>query len=168
MGSEQDVKKEIAPLDNQLMVFTYRNHEGKVAVRKVRPNGTLWFGKTKWHPEEQWFLPAYDTERKAMRDFAFKDIMLTDPLNINAPRTGRTNCSRPNPSAPPRREESSYTRIKKISSLSEINAEITQLKFKPDKIYMSMDNIKILRDMMSTPFGKIVEINEIEVWPIKE
>ncbi|HEX9153649.1 MAG TPA: hypothetical protein VF809_02410 [Candidatus Saccharimonadales bacterium] len=34
----------------------------------------LWFGKTKWHPKEQWPLTAHDISKNAERDFALEDI----------------------------------------------------------------------------------------------
>lgn len=50
------------------LVFTYRNHRGDVAVRRVRPH-CLWYGYTQWHVKPQWLLKAYDLDRKAVRDF---------------------------------------------------------------------------------------------------
>lgn len=53
--------------------FVYKNYKGEVEVRRVFPRG-LWYGSTDWHPEKQWFIHAYDLERKGLRDFALKDI----------------------------------------------------------------------------------------------
>ncbi len=63
------MKKENPPL-----VFKYTNWEGKTAVRKIQPI-EIWYGKTEWHPEEQWFLKAIDVEKDAERNFALKDII---------------------------------------------------------------------------------------------
>jgi predicted DNA-binding transcriptional regulator YafY len=54
--------------------FKYKNWEGKMAVRSVKPI-KFWFGETRWHPQKQWFLKAYDLEKKAERDFAARDII---------------------------------------------------------------------------------------------
>ncbi len=35
----------------------------------------LWYGKTEFHPEEQYFLKAMDVDKKEERDFAVKDII---------------------------------------------------------------------------------------------
>ena len=63
------MKKENPPL-----VFKYTNWEGKTAVRKIQPI-EIWYGKTEWHPEEQWFLKAIDVEKDVERNFALKDII---------------------------------------------------------------------------------------------
>lgn len=63
------MKKENPPL-----VFKYTNWEGKTAVRKIQPI-EIWYGKTEWHPEEQWLLKAIDIEKNEERDFALKDII---------------------------------------------------------------------------------------------
>ena len=54
--------------------FKYINWENIIGTRKVEPI-KIWFGKTKWHPENQWFLKALDLEKKEERDFALKDII---------------------------------------------------------------------------------------------
>ncbi len=54
--------------------FKYKNWEGKLAVRTVKPIKS-WYGKTKWHPKEQWLLRALDLEKNEERDFAVKDII---------------------------------------------------------------------------------------------
>lgn len=59
--------------DEQLVLFEYTNHRGETRQRVVRP-GQTWFGSTKYHPERQWILSAYDFEKNAYRDFAMKDI----------------------------------------------------------------------------------------------
>ena len=59
-------------MDN-VMTFLYVNHRGEPAVRTVVPQ-SVWFGKTEWHKDEQWFLKAYDVDRMTLRDFAMADI----------------------------------------------------------------------------------------------
>lgn len=51
------------------LVFTYRNHRGKIAERRVRPISVR-YGSTEWHPEPQWLLRAFDLDKQAEREFA--------------------------------------------------------------------------------------------------
>jgi hypothetical protein len=58
--------------------FRYRNYRGDVAMRHVRfhrGGGSLIWGKTEHHPEEQWLLEAWDEDRQMHRTFALKDIL---------------------------------------------------------------------------------------------
>lgn len=57
----------------KIVYIVYTNYRGETRVRKILPL-RLWFGNTKWHPEEQWLLDAYDVEKEANRTFAMKDI----------------------------------------------------------------------------------------------
>lgn len=50
-------------------VVAYQNWRGEVATREIKPI-CLWFGQTQWHPEDQWFLTAWDVEKQVERDFA--------------------------------------------------------------------------------------------------
>lgn len=51
----------------------YTNYRGENAWRSIRPV-RIWFGSTKWHPEDQWLLDALDLEKNASRSFAMQDI----------------------------------------------------------------------------------------------
>jgi predicted DNA-binding transcriptional regulator YafY len=51
----------------------YTNWRGETAERIIVPVSISW-GKTEWHPEEQWLLKVWDVERQAYRDYALKDI----------------------------------------------------------------------------------------------
>jgi predicted DNA-binding transcriptional regulator YafY len=51
----------------------YTNYKGETAVRRILPK-KIWFGRTKYHPERQWLLDAYDVGKSADRTFAMKDI----------------------------------------------------------------------------------------------
>lgn len=53
--------------------FVYRNWRDVVSRRHVVPI-RIWFGTTGFHPDQQWFLRAYDLEKAEYRDFAFSDI----------------------------------------------------------------------------------------------
>jgi hypothetical protein len=64
------------PLDgrqNARVKLWYRNFRGDVSCRSIVPE-RLWFGSTDWHPEPQWMLTAFDTDKHASRDFAMKDF----------------------------------------------------------------------------------------------
>lgn len=51
----------------------YTNYRGEFAVRCILPLA-FWYGSTDWHPEPQWLVKAYDADKGAERDFAFKDF----------------------------------------------------------------------------------------------
>lgn len=53
--------------------FIYKNWEGEVRERHVRPKG-FDYGSNRWHPEHQWFLVGIDLETGNERFFAVKDI----------------------------------------------------------------------------------------------
>lgn len=53
--------------------ITYTNHRSETADRIVEPI-TIWYGQTKWHPTDQWFLKATDVARNLERDFAMINI----------------------------------------------------------------------------------------------
>ena len=54
--------------------FEYKNWQGQTAIRTVMPIG-VWYGKTEFHPEEQYFLKAMDVDKGEERNFAVKDII---------------------------------------------------------------------------------------------
>ena len=51
----------------------YTNWKDETAERHILPL-KIWFGSTKWHKEEQWWLKAVDIDKDVERDFAIKDI----------------------------------------------------------------------------------------------
>lgn len=59
--------------DGKPMKVSYRNWKGEISERTITPI-CVWYGVNKWHPELQWFLTAYDHDKKAERDFALKDF----------------------------------------------------------------------------------------------
>ena len=67
--SEDKIKTDKKKLVN----IVYTNYRRETRVRRILPN-KIWYGKTKWHPDEQWLLDAYDFEKQALRTFAMKDI----------------------------------------------------------------------------------------------
>ena len=64
-----DTGPKTGPLNGGASVVAYQNWRGEVAIREIKPI-CLWFGQTQWHPEDQWFLKAWDVEKQAERDFA--------------------------------------------------------------------------------------------------
>lgn len=60
------------------ITLTYTNYRGETSERAITPIRP-WFGSTEWHPEQQWFLRAYDHDKGAERDFALKDFGRQQP-----------------------------------------------------------------------------------------
>lgn len=54
--------------------FEYVNYKGDKSIRKVEGLPHMWYGSTKYHPEPQWLMTAFDTDKLALRDFAMRDI----------------------------------------------------------------------------------------------
>lgn len=57
--------------------FVYKNWHGEVSTRTALPI-KIWYGKTDWHPTEQWFIKAIDVEKGEERDFALIDMKFPD------------------------------------------------------------------------------------------
>jgi len=55
------------------VTFSYMNWRGEPSQRHVELYGVFW-GVTEWHPEPQWFVSAFDLEKKEHRDFAMRDM----------------------------------------------------------------------------------------------
>lgn len=68
------------------LVFLYTNYKGETEVRHVIPE-RVWFGVTPYHPDPQWFLGAFDLDRKADRNFAFKDVV-RPAMGLTGPADG--------------------------------------------------------------------------------
>jgi predicted DNA-binding transcriptional regulator YafY len=64
----------MAKKSNTPLVFKYKNWEGKTSIRHIIPE-RVYFGKTEWHPKEQWLLEAMDLDKKEKRTFALKEII---------------------------------------------------------------------------------------------
>ncbi len=50
------------------VTLIYTNYRGETALRTIVPKSVR-FGSTEWHPEPQWLLLAFDTDKKADREF---------------------------------------------------------------------------------------------------
>lgn len=57
----------------QTLTIDYTNWKGIRGERKIVPV-KIWFGSTKFHPEEQWLLDATDVAKNEVRTFALVDI----------------------------------------------------------------------------------------------
>lgn len=57
----------------KVVKIVYTNWRKETAEREIIPI-EIWFGKTEWHREDQWFLKAHDISKNAERDFALKDV----------------------------------------------------------------------------------------------
>lgn len=56
--------------------FTYKNYKGEISKRQVRPL-TVWYGKNEpYHTEDAWMMTAYDLDKKALRSFVIKEMIL--------------------------------------------------------------------------------------------
>ena len=53
--------------------FTYTNHRGETAERRAIFRWLMW-GSTKYHPEPQWLLLAWDRTKQDWRTFALNGI----------------------------------------------------------------------------------------------
>lgn len=63
-----------AAIEQDVTEIDYINWRGKRAKRKIRPVALL-VGKTKWHPERQLLLKAFDFGKDEVRLFAVRDIL---------------------------------------------------------------------------------------------
>ena len=60
-------------MEDREVKIIYKNYLGEIRVRHIIPS-RIWFGKTEFHPQDQWFMKAWDIDKKEERDFALKDI----------------------------------------------------------------------------------------------
>jgi predicted DNA-binding transcriptional regulator YafY len=68
-----DLVKSMVSQPTQQICFQYKNWRGETSRRIAIPIG-LWFGRTDWHPNDQWFMKALDVEKDEERDFALVDM----------------------------------------------------------------------------------------------
>lgn len=57
--------------------FFYTNWRGKASKRKAIPI-SIWYGRTEWHTNEQWFVKATDLDKGEIRDFALVDMKFSN------------------------------------------------------------------------------------------
>lgn len=72
--TEEIIPEGAVPInEEQQIVIAYTNYKGISSVRRIIPKN-IYFGSSKWHPEPQWLLEAFDLNKKAERHFAMTDI----------------------------------------------------------------------------------------------
>ena len=64
---------EVMPELHKIVTISYKNWKGVCSWRRILPL-EIWFGMTKWHPKQQYFLKAQDLNKNEVRDFAMSDI----------------------------------------------------------------------------------------------
>lgn len=69
-GGIYEVSEIIEP---KCLEILYKNWRGEESVRKIIPKSVR-YDSTKWHPEPQWLLLAFDLDKKEEREFAMKDF----------------------------------------------------------------------------------------------
>lgn len=73
-GINYMVENKQYPIEEEKIVkILYTNYRNETKIRTIIPS-KLWYGSTKWHPENQWLLNAYDVDKQADRSFAMKDV----------------------------------------------------------------------------------------------
>lgn len=71
-GTENHQQIPAAFLNHPIKV-RYTNYRGETAVRTIVPL-KFEFGKTDYHPHDQWLVVVWDVDRNAQRLYALKDI----------------------------------------------------------------------------------------------
>lgn len=70
---DEDGQDVLPERPSPIVQFTYLNHRGVESSRTVMPL-SISFRTSPYHKGEQWFLEAFDLDKKERRDFAMKDI----------------------------------------------------------------------------------------------
>lgn len=78
------LREKVKPDHAKSLMFGYTNYRGEAAVRTAIPERIYW-GATEYHPEPQWLLEAWDSEKEAIRIFALGDCVF-DRAQIIAPK----------------------------------------------------------------------------------
>jgi len=71
----RDDKREGTP--QTAHILDYVNHRGERATRQIHPR-RAWFGRTEWHPLDQWLIECFDCDRRALRNYAVAGIQHWD------------------------------------------------------------------------------------------
>ena len=65
--------------DNAEFSFNYISHTGKFSNRRVKAT-CLWYGKTEFHPDDQWLMDGVDMDKLEVRSFAVRDMSIPDEV----------------------------------------------------------------------------------------
>lgn len=60
-------------MKDQKVKIRYTNWKGNTSSRTIIPKELL-YESNQWHKEDQWFILAWDCDKKGLRKFAIKDI----------------------------------------------------------------------------------------------
>jgi hypothetical protein len=52
----------------------YKNWKGEVGIRTIIPK-LVYYGRTDYHPQNQWLLDVWDVDKNAPRTYALMDII---------------------------------------------------------------------------------------------
>ncbi len=69
----EELLPEILIFAKEEVKIKYTNYKNETAIRKILPK-ELYFGKTPFHPKEEWLLKVHDVEKNAKRIYSLKDI----------------------------------------------------------------------------------------------
>lgn len=70
---------------SQILEIMYTNYLGETSLRRITPH-RVWFGMSlPWHPQHQWMLTAFDHDKNAIRDFAFRGFGLQPGAERDSP-----------------------------------------------------------------------------------
>jgi len=73
MNIIEAIKGDKNPINSSPVKILYRNYRHEVSWRTISPI-RIYYGENKWHKGPQWFLVAFDLNKKEERDFALLDI----------------------------------------------------------------------------------------------
>ena len=68
--------------ENDLIRFMYINWKGDFSIRVAKVK-SIFFGTTKYHPDYQCFIRAFDLNKMETRDFAVKDISSIEAIDVD-------------------------------------------------------------------------------------
>ncbi len=64
-------------MSQPIIEFTYRNHRGRTALRRVRVDSVEWIGRPGFDYQPGWFISGIDLDKEERRSFALSHISLT-------------------------------------------------------------------------------------------
>jgi predicted DNA-binding transcriptional regulator YafY len=73
----------------KVLRFTYKNYKGNISKREVTVMYTF-FGTDEWHPEPQWILAGYDSDKEGMRFYAMNNMTDVTSVPEGEERDGNT------------------------------------------------------------------------------
>lgn len=78
--------------ESHALRFRYRDHRDKIAERRVYPV-SIWYGRTKYHPDPQWLFDAWDFDKAAYRTFAVANVLPRPVLDAELIEAAEDACS---------------------------------------------------------------------------